>query len=574
MDVQVRVHEDFDLGGGFALTQGIHDVPREELPNYETAILDGRLFFPLEIKDLDALNQQLNEQIYNLYRSDLDVVASVPPFDISSPVAGEVLQYDGANWVNAEIDFAPSGSNYEIQYNDSGAFGASSNFKFNGSNVISLVPITSPGVGANSERFGMGSTAGGGGGAAFGFGSKATSDNSTALGALAEVAATYGNGVAVGYNASANNTYGNGVAIGYNATLGSVAGGTESPIAVGAGSSATGNKANAFGAGANAPGSSAFAMGYNTLASGVQAIAFGYAAQSTGSESSIAIGGGANVSGNTAIGIGAGVISSANRSIAIGEGANAGHVQAIAFGKGATTTNDNQIVFGSASAPITAIRQVYDASNYWSCLLSSVGVVTFDAVGSGAKFVFNDPIEGTNLELSGVLEVQTAPVTSYIKSESVELGITAYSFLHMLKTGHNQWHVQPNTFEIDTQYLFKIGDTQGYGVGAHIAMNSDSGGTTVDGFINLVCPTGKIQIGDVAVAGTGTNFQVDLNNNCFIFSSSTMATAFRGWTDSAAPPSTTELPNDKDFCVHYDSTGDDLYFAVNQGGVIKKVALT
>jgi hypothetical protein len=75
MDVQVRVFEDFDLGGGYALTEGVHTLQVEDLPNYETVILDGRLFFPLRIKDLDALNQQFNEQIYNLYLSDLAVPA-------------------------------------------------------------------------------------------------------------------------------------------------------------------------------------------------------------------------------------------------------------------------------------------------------------------------------------------------------------------------------------------------------------------------------------------------------------------------------------------------------------------
>ena len=49
---------------------------------------------------------------------------------------------------------------------------------------------------------------------------------------------------------------------------------------------------------------------------------------------------------------------------------------------------------------------------------------------------------------------------------------------------------------------------------------------------------------------------------------------FRGYTESAEDPTTTELPNDKDFCIHYNTTSSTLYLAVNKGGVIKKVALS
>lgn len=188
MNVQVRVHEDFDLGGGFTLAQGIHDVPREDLPDYEPEILNGNLFFPLEINQFEALNQQLNEQILNLYKSDLDIAALVPPFDITSPTAHDLLTFDGVNWINvarptiAITDFSgtvpinrggtgqttanaalnaflptqtgnsgkflqtdatnsswatvpaatPAGSNTQVQYNNSGAFGASANFVYDG----------------------------------------------------------------------------------------------------------------------------------------------------------------------------------------------------------------------------------------------------------------------------------------------------------------------------------------------------------------------------------------------------------------------------------------------------------
>lgn len=77
MDVQVRVHKSFDLGGGYALAQGIHTLPVKDLLNYETAILDGRMFFALEINQIEALNEQLNQQIFNLYKAFLESHNSV-----------------------------------------------------------------------------------------------------------------------------------------------------------------------------------------------------------------------------------------------------------------------------------------------------------------------------------------------------------------------------------------------------------------------------------------------------------------------------------------------------------------
>jgi hypothetical protein len=49
---------------------------------------------------------------------------------------------------------------------------------------------------------------------------------------------------------------------------------------------------------------------------------------------------------------------------------------------------------------------------------------------------------------------------------------------------------------------------------------------------------------------------------------------FLGYTTSALPPSTTELPSDKDWCFHYDTALSKLYAAFNISGTIKKVELT
>jgi hypothetical protein len=46
------------------------------------------------------------------------------------------------------------------------------------------------------------------------------------------------------------------------------------------------------------------------------------------------------------------------------------------------------------------------------------------------------------------------------------------------------------------------------------------------------------------------------------------------YTSSAGAPTTTELPNNKDWSIHDDTTGPTIYLAFNLSGTIKKVALT
>ena len=44
------------------------------------------------------------------------------------------------------------------------------------------------------------------------------------------------------------------------------------------------------------------------------------------------------------------------------------------------------------------LRLGYDASNYFSTTVSSTGTVTFDSVGSGASFIFVDPVEAPTVK--------------------------------------------------------------------------------------------------------------------------------------------------------------------------------
>lgn len=45
-------------------------------------------------------------------------------------------------------------------------------------------------------------------------------------------------------------------------------------------------------------------------------------------------------------------------------------------------------------------------------------------------------------------------------------------------------------------------------------------------------------------------------------------------TSTSADPTTTEYPNDKDAGIHKNTTSGNVYLSYNDGGVIKKVALT
>lgn len=91
-DVTVRSHSDTSGIGG--LDVGMHVVDRADLPDLEAFILDGQITFHLPIKDLAALNQQLNEQILRSYLSDLNLDAGMSDMFSSGGVA--VVDDDGA----------------------------------------------------------------------------------------------------------------------------------------------------------------------------------------------------------------------------------------------------------------------------------------------------------------------------------------------------------------------------------------------------------------------------------------------------------------------------------------------
>lgn len=95
MQILVRSHEDTSGFGGLA--EGLHNVNLGDLAGLETFILDGRITFPLPIKDLTGLNSQINAQIYYLYRQIASQSRTLFDFYTNRATTGtaEESLYDG-----------------------------------------------------------------------------------------------------------------------------------------------------------------------------------------------------------------------------------------------------------------------------------------------------------------------------------------------------------------------------------------------------------------------------------------------------------------------------------------------
>lgn len=187
--------------------------------------------------------------------------------------------------------------------------------------------------------------------------------------------------VAIGSNTTAD---GAGVAIGGAATA------ARESVAIGWGSNASDN-GTTIGIGSSA-GSLAIAVGSSVSATGFASVAMGYGSAAT--DNSVAIGRIANASaGGTALGFGA--VSPAN-GVSLGANGNNLFVIDSAGNVGIGTTSPSAFlhVLGTTEQQ----RIGYDASNYFKTTVSNIGGVIFDAVGSGAKFVFSDALEATTVK--------------------------------------------------------------------------------------------------------------------------------------------------------------------------------
>ena len=276
--------------------------------------------------------------------------------------------------------------------------------------------ISSPGAGANSQRFGHASVASATGSTAVGRSASATNIATTSLGGWADASGYVS--TALGYSAEASAHAG--LAIGYDAQAGD--GGTDAgAIAIGLQSKALqesclalGYYANSsvlrgisLGTSANSSAVQAMALGFKTVASAESAIALGaYANASTWA--SVAIGRTATVTGTYAVAVGSTTTSSSYGSVALGyqseatgygsvalgnlaksQGAysfaaleaTAAHAYSMALGKGALTTSTYQAVLGG---PVGVIQDLYVGSGVTHTGPSDVNIRATGASGTDA----------------------------------------------------------------------------------------------------------------------------------------------------------------------------------------------
>lgn len=95
MPITLRSHTDTSGSGGLAI--GEHLIDLIDVPTYDPFVRTGDMSFPLPINQWVGLNQQLNEQILELYNSDLEILGVIP---VISDTA-----YDATSW-NGNLDGA------------------------------------------------------------------------------------------------------------------------------------------------------------------------------------------------------------------------------------------------------------------------------------------------------------------------------------------------------------------------------------------------------------------------------------------------------------------------------------
>ncbi|EEZ71939.1 peptidase propeptide and YPEB domain protein [Neisseria cinerea ATCC 14685] len=171
----------------------------------------------------------------------------------------------------------------------------------------------------------------------------------------------------------------------YAATeLNSAGQGSNTSVAWGDTSNASGNNAVAVGRKAQATGDSAIAVGIDSKASGALAEAIGVGANATG-DRSVAIGNQGKAEGTEAVAIGKGANASKASAVALGQGAQATGNRASAIGQNSKATQDDTIALGtnskSTNTYTVALGRNTDAAGQRSM-----------AFGNEAKATANDTI--------------------------------------------------------------------------------------------------------------------------------------------------------------------------------------
>jgi len=350
---------------------------------------------------------------------------SMSDLGTGTPSSSNFLRGDGS-WQT--VAASPAGSNTQIQFNDSGSFGGDAALVWNKTDNILTVGDARIHTSGNSNNLFVGNSAGN---------TTLTNQFNTGIGYLCGSALTNGYyNTFLGSQAGANVTSGlNNSIFGAGTGVGITTGADNSIFGAGAGGSGNGSNRAIFGSDAGASLTSGVDNAFfgrsagRSVTSGSNNTIFGsnagYAA--TGTNMTIIgryAGYGATGDGNTLVGVNCGYsIGSGTNNVIIGNqcGDNAVLSGCVMIGNraGSTETNSNRLhieTSGYGATPLiygefdnrlmrvdanfyarrtsgAQITAEYDGSNRLEITVGSSGGVTFDAVGSGAKFTFSDSIE-------------------------------------------------------------------------------------------------------------------------------------------------------------------------------------
>lgn len=192
------------------------------------------------------------------------------------------------------------------------------------------------------------------------------------------------------------------------------------------------------------------------------------------------------------------------------------NIQSIIFGRGNTGNNATLstgkigigVVDPQARLAITStteqLRTGYDASNYESKTVSSVGAVTYDAVGSGAKFIWSDDVAfSTNATLADYTSTTTpAAPADGIKVFSRER--TGRNLLSVIGERGKATALQPAMFSNKIGYVQSRGGSSAtadvWGINATANTAAVGATTTFNG--NLFVSTRRTNFPTTSTAGT------------------------------------------------------------------------
>jgi hypothetical protein len=342
-------------GTGVTSSTGSGSVVLSNSPTLVTPLLGTPTSGNLANCTFPTLNQNTNGTASNITGN-----LAVTNLNSGTGASASTFWRGDGSW--ASLAATPAGSNTEIQYNNSGAFGASSLLTFNGAKLtVSLVDVGAGGGNLNSNtavgQSAMPANINGFNNSAFGQGSLSSNisgNNNTAVGYAAVSGNVDGdNNTAVGYlalNANVDGT--DNTAVGYNALSGNgVNGGGIGNTAIGS-EAAANHQATADGN---------VVIGYQALQNGYTpsgCVAVGYRAlRKCTAANNVGVGFGALELVDTGInnvGIGNDALDSVSTS--------SNNVGVGSFAGANITTGDNNVCVG-ADAGTDALRNVTTASN-------------------------------------------------------------------------------------------------------------------------------------------------------------------------------------------------------------------